>query len=321
MNTAIIVGHQGQDGTFLSSFLLQKGYRVIGLGRNKWVENGLVIKESVSILDSGFVRQLLIETGPCEIYYLAAYHSSSEKNNISPTVGEVFAASQSIHVTGLLNFLVAITGVSPQSRLFYASSSLIFSGRHEKVQDESTPFDPVGIYGITKAQAIWLCREFRNTHNIFVSCGIPYNHESCLRPPNFLSSKIIRSAIDIANGKEIILEIGDLHARVDWGYAQDYVKAFHAILSLEQPEDFIIATGESHSVEEFLTEAFSFFCLDWHQYVRVNKSLLFRTQPEKIGNSAKLLCRTGISLARPFDLFIRQLINDYLMCSEYSASL
>jgi len=310
--TAIIVGHRGQDGTLLSANLSERGYEIIGIGRSESSWGGVVSNRVVDVGDPGIVRQLLGEVGPCDIYYLAAYHSSSERSDAPVSQAELFTQSQAVHVTGLLNFLSAMVEVIPQSRLFYAASSLVFSGKHGEVQDEETPLEPVGMYGITKAQGMWLCREFREKQKIFAACGILYNHESYLRPCSFLTTKIIQAAINIAAGGADKLEVGRLSAKVDWGYAADYVNAFRAILALDSPDDFIMATGKVHSVEQFIEAVFGYFSLDWREHVVVNQGLLFREQPVKRGNPSKLQDRTGIALSRPFSEFVRMLIEDHL---------
>ena len=310
--TAIIVGHQGQDGTLLSAHLAHKGYRIIGIGRTETVGDGISCYCNIDIENPQAVLQLVEKVGTCEIYYLAACHSSSEKPAGAFSLAELFFRSQAIHVTGLVNFLSAMTRVSPRSRLFYAASSLIYNSKNSHIQDETTPFAPIGIYGITKAQGVWVCREYRKKHNLFVSCGILYNHESHLRPRSFLTAKVIRAAIDIANGFQKHLEIGNLSAMVDWGYAPDLVKAFHAVLALKSPEDFIFATGDTHSVEELLEAVFTYFSLDWRDHVRVNENLLERAHFAKQGDPSRLHARTGISLTRPFEEFINRLIQDHI---------
>ena len=310
--TAIIVGADGQDGTLLTADLEKKGYQIVGIsrGHTDWgpFRNG----RSVDIQDQNAVRSVMQKCGPSEIYYLAAYHTSSEKTGILLSDAELFRRSQSVHVAGLLNFLEVMADVSPTSRLFYASSSLVFSGRHGDLQDETTPLEPVGMYGITKAQGMWLCKEYREKQKLFASCGILYNHESALRPRSFLTAKIIKTAIEIATGSDKKIEVGNLKAQVDWGYAPDYVAAFEAILGLEEPDDYILATGEAHSVEKFLAVVFGHFGLDWHDHVVISSDILFRLQPTKRGDATKLLNHTGIRLHRPFEEIVHRLIKDHL---------
>ncbi|MDA9285250.1 GDP-mannose 4,6-dehydratase [Pseudomonadales bacterium] len=310
------MGHLGQDGSLLSRELIQRGYKVIGIGsaRTSWF--GKESDEPIDIMDRSAVRKLILGVMPEEIYYLAAYHSSSERQGEEQSQVDLFEKSQAVHVTGLLNFLSTIASCSGKTRLFYAASSLIFSGKNGDFQDEDTPFEPVGMYGITKAQGVWLCREYRARENIFVSCGFLYNHESHLRPPNFLTAKIISGAIRIAEGSDEKVTVGSLDAEVDWGYAADYVRAFSAILALDSADDFILASGESHTVEQFCESVFSVFSLNWKDHICVEKNLLFRRQPIKKGDSRKLIEKTGVELKIPFQELISRLVKDHIKARD-----
>jgi GDPmannose 4,6-dehydratase len=304
----IIVGHRGQDGTLLSHSLESSGHEVFGFSRSSsYSTDPQYSNLRVHIEDAESVYSLVDRFQPDEVYYLAAHHTSSEKISQSDPRTD-FHLSQLTHVIGPLNFLSAIRERSPHSRFFYASSSLVFSGKNGEVQDEQTPLSPQGFYGITKAEGMWLCREFRERFNIFASVGILYNHESYLRPANFLSQKIVQSAIRIASGSDEKLVVGDLSSRVDWGYAPDYVKAFQDILSLNYSEDFIISTGEAHSVQEFIEIAFEYFNLDPQEYVIEDPSLLRRRPPAKVGDSTKLKAKTGWQPSLSFRDFVKQLI-------------
>lgn len=309
----IVVGHTGQDGTLLVRDLQQRGDEIIGISRSKRLTITLLPSEiKGDITNKVDVNALMQDFRPDEIYYLAAHHTSSESGGVRATLHEQFESAQSTHVTGLLNFLSAIAEKSPSTRLFYASSSLVFSGENGEIQDETTPLTPQGFYGITKAQGMWLCREVRSHHNVFASVGILYNHESCLRPPGFLSAKIIQTAIRISQGSKEKLEIGNLSSKVDWGYAKDYVSAFQKILAADRPGDFIVATGEAHTVEEFIHIVFNYFGLDPNSYVVENKKILSRTPPVKIGDAQKLRNMTGWKPSLGYTEFVIQLIEDHL---------
>lgn len=310
IKTAIIVGYKGQDGTLLARRLADEGYRIVGVGRNESILFERTTT-NVDICDLSAVMNLLVTIVPDEIYYLAGYHSSSEKPGKELSTAMLYEKSSRVHVLGLINFLQSIVETGIKTRLFYAASSLIYSGRNGEVQDESTPFDPVGIYGITKAQGVWVCREYRRVHNIFATCGFLYNHESHLRAPTFLSAKIISAAFKIASGSKVKLELGNPDARVDWGYAPDYVNAFKTVLALDTAEDFIFATGETHCVSDFAQLVFNHFSLDWRDHVVINKNLLFRQQPAKSGNPAKLLKMSGVTLHRPLEDLVSRLIGDF----------
>jgi GDPmannose 4,6-dehydratase len=159
---------------------------------------------------------------------------------------------------------------------------------------------------------MWLCREFRKTHKVFASTGILYNHESHLRAPGFLSAKIIKAAIRISQGSPEKLEVGNLSSRVDWGYAKDYVLAFQKILAADKSDDFIIATGEAHTVEEFIHIVFGYFGLNQDEYVVENNTILTRAPPVKIGDARKLQMATGWSSSLSYPDFVIQLIKDHM---------
>jgi GDPmannose 4,6-dehydratase len=180
-----------------------------------------------------------------------------------------------------------------------------------KRQDETTPVTPQEFYGITKAQGMWLCREFRIKHRVFVSTVILFNHESHLRAPNFLSAKIIRTAIQISEGSPEKLVIGNLAGRVDWGYAKDYVLAFQQILAADSPDDFIVATDESHTVKEFIDIVFNYFNLNPTKYVVENNNILTRKPPLKIGDASKLRSLTGWKPSMDYHDFVIQLVKEH----------
>lgn len=308
----IVVGHAGQDGSLLVRDLQKRGDDIIGVGRSGCIfPSGFSSNVIKDIADVKEVYQVVRLFQPDEIYYLAAYHASSEASATQVPLRQQFESAQAIHVTGLVSFLSAIVEESPATRLFYASSSLVFSGENGEQQDEFTPLTPQGFYGITKAQGMQLCREFRKTHKVFASTGILFNHESHLRAPSFLSAKIIKTAIRISEGSTEKLEVGNLSSRVDWGYAKDYVDAFQKILAANNPDDFIIATGESHTVKEFVEIVFGYFGLDPVGYVVENKNILIRTPPVKIGDASKLRKITGWAPSLNYHNFVIQLIKDH----------
>ena len=213
-----------------------------------------------------------------------------------------------VHVTGLLHFLQAIKERSSQCRLFYAASSLIFGDAPGEAQDEQTPLNPTCVYGITKATGVQCCRLFRATHGVFSSVGILYNHESALRRETFVSQKIVQGAWRIQRGQETKLVLGDLSAEVDWGYAPDFTEAMTKILALDAPDDFVIATGELHSIREFVTIAFGCLGLDWRKHVEEDPALLGRKRSTRRGNPAKLQALCGWRPSVSFEEMIHLLI-------------
>lgn len=275
MSRALVIGAHGQDGILLTSFLTAREWEVDGIGNG---DLDLSRFESV---------KLALARGYQHIYYLAAYHHSSQDSLVDSDT-ELYKKSSEVHVSGLINFLEGVRTLSPASRIFYAASSLIFGSPDQEPQNEDTPFAPLCIYGITKATGIHLCRFYRKKHGVFASSGILFNHESPLRQRKFVIPKIIRSAIAISKGSLEKLELGDLSARIDWGYAPDYVDAMYRILRLDQSEDFVVATGETHSVQEVVEIVFNTLELDWRDHVVESPTILTRQRTALRGDIAKL---------------------------------
>lgn len=276
MNPIIIIGARGQDGRLLSEQLEDDGCPVVKIGR-----------DDINLTNQAEVRALVHRVQPSEVYYLAAHHHSAE-HIFDSNDAALFQSSFEIHVTGLVNFLEAIRASSPQTRLFYAASSHIFGQGGATAQNEKTPLQPNCVYGITKAAGLHCCHYYRQKHHVFASVGILYNHESSLRAPRFVSQKIIQGARAIAAGQKHKLELGDLSARIDWGYAPDYIKGMRSILKLPEADDFIIATGESHSVREFVEIAFEAAGLDPNDHVVESPDLITKSHRSLIGDASKL---------------------------------
>jgi GDPmannose 4,6-dehydratase len=246
---------------------------------------------------------------PDEVYYLAAFHHSSEDMEIE--AGKLWALSYNINTASLHHFLEAIRLYSPHTRLFYAASSHIFGNPPTDLQDESTPINPTSFYGITKATGLFLCRSYRKMHGIYSATGILYNHESTYRSEKFISAKIIHSAIRIKRAEQKQLVVGDLNAIADWGYAPDYVNAMKRILELSEPDDFVIATGEKHTVSEFIEIAFKEVGLPWEQFVEERGVILTRQSSILTGNSNKLRVNAGWNLTVTFEEMVRSLVSQF----------
>ena len=182
---------------------------------------------------------------------------------------------------------------APKARLFYAASSLCFGDATESPQTESTPLAPRCVYGITKTAGVQCCRLYRQTHGLYALSGFLYNHESPLRPEKFVTQKIVRAAKAIARGEQSELILGDLSARIDWGWAPDYADAMTRTLRLPEARDFVIATGETHSVRDFVEIAFTRVGLDWQNYVKENTVLLQRRNAPLVGDASLLRQLTG----------------------------
>ena len=286
----LIVGSRGQDGRLLRGLLDGAGYEVHGL-----IRPGLAICQpgeiSRDVLDENETRWVIGELRPDEIYYLAAYHHASESER--PAAIELFQRSFAVNVHGLLNVLESVRRVSPSSRILYAASSHVFGEGAPSPQDEQTPLAPSSVYGISKTAGIHACRYYRDHHELFSSVAILYNHESSFRRPEFVSRKIINGALDIKRGKKGRLVLGDLNAEVDWGYAADSVDAMQRILQLEKPGEFIVATGERHSVREFVEIVFELAGLDWTANVQEDSTVPVHRRSTLIGDSGKLRRLTG----------------------------
>jgi GDPmannose 4,6-dehydratase len=309
MKKAIVVGSEGQDGRLLFDLLTKQEYAVFGLGRDS--VRGLTkgIEAPVEVLNSANVAEAVQRVVPDEIYYLAAvHHSSQELSGDHPRV--LFRDSFNVNVNGLLNFLEAMRLHAPQARLFYAASSHVFGMPVFSPQDEKTALEPRCVYGITKTTGMRCCAFYRQTYGVFAACGILYNHESHLRRAEFVTSKVVRSVARIKRGELDKLTLGNLSAKVDWGYAPDYVDAMSRILRLEKPEDFVVATGEAHSVGEFVEIAFEAAGLDWKRYVKEDAAVVGKSRSGLVGDSSKLRRMTGWSPTVSFREMVRVLVSE-----------
>ena len=312
MRKVIVIGSQGQDGRLLYERLDREGCVLLGIGRNEIRSNhhpAADVAASVDILDGDAVDHVIRSFAPDAVFYLAAFHHSSE-DQFPPSDAELYRLSHEVHVRGLLNILEALRQFAPVARLFYAASSHCFGEPSTSMQDEDTPLRPNCPYGISKTVGVHICRMYRARHAVSASCGFLYNHESPLRSPKFLSAKIIHAVVEIARGWRDKLVLGDLTARIDWGYAPDYVDAMIRILRLETPDDFVIATGESHTVADFVSIAFSQLKIDWHKHVVSDASLITKSKPPEVltGNSSKLRGKTGWQPSVAFPDMIRLLV-------------
>jgi GDPmannose 4,6-dehydratase len=286
MVRSLVLGCDGQDGTYLSAFLKEKGQEVIGVGRR----GGPV---SVDICDSEAVRALVRRFLPAEIYYLVAFHHSSQDVVLDDC--ELVTKSLEVNSVALNHFLSALSQEAPNCRLFYASSSHVFGNPTVPLQNEETLFDPTSPYGISKAAGVYLCRYYREERGVYCSAGILYNHESPLRRVEFVTRKVARAAAMVKRGLQNRVVIGNLDARVDWGSVSDYVEAMWRILQLDKPDDFVVATGQLHSVREFVEAAFEAVGLRWEDHVVEDRTLL--PSPRRgqglCGDSSKLRRLTG----------------------------
>ncbi len=265
---ALITGITGQDGSYLAEFLLEQGYEVIGMVRRSSTinfERIEHIQDKITIVSGDLMDQIsvidIIKTHrPSEVYNLAA-QSFVQTSWVQPVfTGEVTAL-------GVTRVLDAIRLVDPDIKFYQASTSEMFGKVHESPQSESTPFYPRSPYGVAKLYGHWITVNYRESYNLFACSGICFNHESPRRGHEFVTRKIARGAARIKQNLEKELRLGNLDAQRDWGFAPDYVRGMWMILQQEQPEDFVLATGHTHSVREFTELAFGCLGLDYRDYV------------------------------------------------------
>lgn len=306
MGTALIIGAAGQDGRLLAKLLRKRAYEVRGWTRTEPSEGLYCECSHVDLQDAAAVAEEMAKYQPNEIYYLAAFHHATE-DPVELDPEELMRRSREIHLLGLHNVLEAMKTQCLTSRLFYAASAHVFGEPGGKTQNEETPFLPTSAYGITKAAGIECCRFYRE-QGIYAATGILFNHESHLRKPTFVSKKIVTGALQAARDPKHRLVLGDLEARVDWGYAPDYVEAMHRILQLAQADDFVIASGETHPVREFAEIAFRALGLDWRKHVEVDAELLQRKASGLCGDATKLRNATGWAPTMPFEKMVKKLI-------------
>ncbi len=279
MKKALICGISGQDGSYLAKFLISKGYRVFGTSRDAQAAsfsnlNKLGILNSVNtcsmaLNDFRSVLHVLNQVQPDEVYNL------SGQSSVGLSFDQPVETMETISL-GTLNVLEAIRFLSKNIRYYNAGSSECFGETTANdPADESTRFNPRSPYAVAKSAAHWQVATYREAYGLFASTGILFNHESCLRPERFVTRKIVESARRIAMGSKEMLFLGNTKVVRDWGWSPEYVEAMWRILQMDTPEDFVVATGKSISLEEFIALVFSEYDLDWQKYVKT-KSSLFR---------------------------------------------
>ena len=275
MKRALVTGITGQDGSYLAELLLKKGYEVIGMVRRSSTDHltriehllGQIALRPGDLLDQSSLISILREVQPDEVYNLAA-------QSFVPASWEQPIATTQYTALGVARLLEAIRLECPHARFYQAGSSEMFGKALEVPQNECTPFYPRSPYGVAKTYAHWVTVSYREIHDIFACSGILFNHESPRRGKEFVSRKITDGVARIKYGLASELRLGNLEARRDWGFAGDYVEAMWLMLQQDSPDDYVIATGETHSVRELLEIAFAAADLDWTQSVKTDPSLL-----------------------------------------------
>ena len=311
MKKALITGITGQDGSYLAELLLEKGYDVHGLVRrsgsfNTWridhVRDQLHLHYG-DLIDTSSLIKTLQAVGPDEIYNLAAQSHVKVSFEMPEYTGNSTG-------TGFLRLLDAVRELGLKSRVYQAGSSEMFGKVIETPQKETTPFYPRSPYAAAKVYAHWIAVNYRESYDMHVSNGILFNHESPRRGENFVTRKITLGLAAIKKGKAKDLHLGNLDAKRDWGFAGDYVEAMWRMLQQDQPDDYVVATGETWSVKDFLLEAFSYAGLDWEKYV-VSDPRFFRPAEVDLllGDPTKARTRLGWKPKVDFKTLVRMMVD------------
>ena len=318
MKKALITGITGQDGSYLAELLLEKGYEVHGIIRRASTFNTERVDHLYQdphingvrlflhygdIADSTNLIKLLYRIQPDEIYHLAAQSHVRVSFDIPEYTGDVTGL-------GTIRILEAIRETGLKTKFYQASSSEMYGKAQEVPQRETTPFYPRSPYGAAKVYAYWLTVNYRESYGIFACNGILFNHESPRRGETFVTRKVTRAAARIKAGLEKKLYLGNLDAKRDWGYAKEYVEAMWLMLQQDEPDDYVIATGETHSVRELLEEAFSYVALDWRKYLEIDTRYYRPAEVDLlIGDPGKAKRKLGWEAKTKFRNLIRLMVD------------
>jgi GDPmannose 4,6-dehydratase len=316
MKKVLITGITGQDGAYLSRFLLDKEYQVYGLVTDfdrLDVSNlqMLGIKDQVKLVSADFLdlsqlTELLAWLVPDEIYHLAA--QSSVSRSFEYPVGTVTFNIQSTH-----HLLEVMRVLKLPARFYQASSSEMFGRVKRLPVVEDCVLHPVSPYAISKAAGHWLAINYREAYGLFCCCGILFNHESFLRPPHFVTKKIVSTAVRIAKGSKEKLSLGNIEVKRDWGYAPEYVKSMWLMLQQDEPNEYVIATNEVHSIKEFVATSFGYFGLNWEDHIVIDRDLFRSSDIDAIyGDPAKAKANLGWKYELTFNDLIRTLVEEEL---------
>ena len=318
MKKALITGITGQDGSYLAELLLAKGYEVHGIIRrastfntgridhlyeDPHVHGVRLFLHYGDIADSTNLMKILYRIHPDEIYHLAAQSHVRVSFDIPAYTGDV---------TGIatVRLLDAMRETGSRARFYQASSSEMFGKVQEIPQREGTPFYPRSPYGVAKVYAYWITVNYRESYGLYTCNGILFNHESPRRGEIFVTRKITRAVAQIKAGLQDKLYLGNLNAKRDWGYAKEYVEAMWLMLQQEEPDDYVIATGTTHSVGEFLDEAFSYAGLDWRDHVEIDQKYYRPAEVDLlVGDASKAKDRLGWSPKTTFKELVRLMVD------------
>lgn len=306
---ALITGITGQDGSYLAELLLSMGYEVFGMARRKSSREYANISHLVDritilygdLLDQSSLDTAVEKVNPDEVYNLAA-QSFVGISWSQPVV------TSDINSLGTLRLLESVRKYAPKSKFYQASSSEMFGKVLETPQKETTPFYPRSPYGISKTYGHYTVVNYRESYGIFACNGICFNHESPRRGIEFVTRKITKGVADIVNGKQDSIILGNIEAKRDWGYAGDYVEAMWLMLQQDKPADYVIATGETHSVKEFCDKAFSVVGLDWRDYVKIDQKYVRPAEVDLLMGDASKIKSIGWSPKCTFDGLVEMMV-------------
>ena len=308
---AFITGVTGQDGSYLAEILLEKGYEVYGMVRRASTFNrsridhlqGEIELVYGDLGDSSVLNQLMRTIRPDEVYNLGAQSHVRVSYDVPEYTADVVG-------TGTLRLLDAIREGDVQCRFYQASSSEMYGQVHETPQTETTPFHPRSPYAVAKVYGYWITRNYREAYGLYAVNGILFNHESPRRGENFVTRKITLGLGAILRGETDVLRLGNLEAKRDWGYARDYMDGAWRMLQADGPDDYVLATGETHSVQEFLEEAFGYAGLEWRQYVQTDRRYFRPAEVDLlIGDYSKAQAELGWEPTVRFPELVRMMVD------------
>lgn len=323
MKTALITGITGQDGSYLAEYLLEKGYKVHGIVRRIALENpehrlwrinhliDKIILHAASMESYASLFNVVEVVKPDECYHLAA------QSFVSYSFEDEFSTINS-NVNGTHYILSALKQRAPECKFYFAASSEMFGNVKEAPQDEETPFNPRSPYGISKVSGFYLTKNYREAYNMFALSGILFNHESPRRGFEFVTRKISSHVAKIKLGIEKKIKLGNLEAKRDWGHAKEYVKVMWMMLQQDNPDDYVVATGECHTVKKFLEIAFDYVGLDPYKYLEIDDTFYRPSEVQLLqGNTTKARNVLGWNYNISFESLIKEMVdNDLNLCKE-----
>lgn len=324
MKRALITGITGQDGSYLAEWLLSQGYEVHGIVRRVALEHptqrmsrlqGILPQLHLhpgSLDNYASLFQIVQQVRPAELYHLAA------QSFVAVSFEDPFSTLRT-NIDGTLFVLEAVRHAAPECRVYFAGSSEMFGNAEEVPQRETTRFHPRSPYGVSKVAGFELTRNYREAYGLFACSGILFNHESPRRGVEFVTRKISRGVAAIVRGETKTLTLGNLAARRDWGFAGDYVRAMQAMLQQSSPRDYVVATGETHSVQEFCELAFAHAGLDWHDHVRTDPAFQRPAEVDTlIGDATRARADLGWMPSTDFSALVRMMVDADLAAGRAS---